>query len=167
MVFWITGLSGAGKTAVARELSALLAADGHAPIVLDGDDLLEVLQAGDAYDRESRHRRAYTYARLCALLARQGHTVVMATIALFHDVHAWNRRNIAGYFEIYLDVPLDVLRERDTKGIYGGGGEVVGIDVQAQVPLRPDLVLPTHGPLTPAHAAARIYDLHLRKGHAT
>jgi adenylylsulfate kinase-like enzyme len=46
------------------------------------------------------------YARLCRVLAEQGVTVVIATISLFKEVHAWNRENLPGYFEVYLKVPV-------------------------------------------------------------
>ena len=45
-------------------------------------------------------------SRLCRLLASQGTDVVCATISLFHEVQSWNRDNIPGYCEIYLQVPM-------------------------------------------------------------
>ena len=101
-VFWITGLSGAGKSTLARALQARLPQS----ILLDGDELRAVLGAtASGFDRQSRLELARTYARLCGLLAGQGHTVIMATISLFHEIHAWNRENLPGYREIFLDVP--------------------------------------------------------------
>ena len=80
-VFWITGLSGAGKSTLARALQARLPQS----ILLDGDELRAVLGAtASSFDRQSRLELARTYARLCGLLAGQGHTVIMATISLFH-----------------------------------------------------------------------------------
>jgi hypothetical protein len=105
-------------------------------------------------------------ARLCRLLAEQGNDVVCATISLFHEVQRWNRENIPGYREIYLRVPMDELRRRDSKGIYvgverGGGHDfvgldVVGVDVAAEIPKDPDLVLDNYGVLDVATAVNRI-----------
>jgi phosphohistidine swiveling domain-containing protein len=100
-------------------------------------------------------------ARLCRLLAEQGTDVICATISLFHEVHRWNRENIPSYREIYLRVPLDELRRRDSKGIYAGAErgdtrDVVGIDVPAEAPEAPDLVLDNHGSLDVATAVDRI-----------
>ena len=144
-VLWITGLSGAGKSTLARALCARL----PQTILLDGDALREVLGATtSAFDRAGRLGLARTYARLCGLLAAQGHTVVIATISLFHEIHAWNREHLPGYVEIFLDVPEAVRRRRDPKGLYaaeqaGSVRHMAGAETPVDFPKAPDLVLPT------------------------
>jgi cytidine diphosphoramidate kinase len=119
-VFWITGLSGAGKTTLGRELSSRLRAAGRPVTFLDGDALRSAIAEDLGHSAEDRRRSAMRNARLCRLLAEQGVDVVCATISLFHEVQRWNRENIPGYREIYLRVPIDELRRRDSKGIYAG-----------------------------------------------
>src|ERR1700675_1668824 len=131
-VFWITGLSGAGKTTLGLELSSRLRAAGRRVTFLDGDALRSVIAEDLGHSLDDRRRSAMRNARLCRLLAEQGVDVVCATISLFHEVQRWNRKNITGYREIYLRVPMDELRRRDTKGIYaraenGNGRDVVGL----------------------------------------
>lgn len=160
-VFWITGLSGAGKTTVGRELWSRLRAAGHPVIFLDGDALRAAIAEDLGHDAGNRRRSAMRNARLCRLLAGQGADVVCATISLFHEVQRWNRENIPGYREIYLRVPIDELRRRDTKGIYAGAQrgdarDVVGLDVVAEPPEAPDLVLDNHGALDVPTAVDRI-----------
>lgn len=144
-VIWITGLSGAGKTTLARALGARLP---HA-VLLDGDDLRAVLGAtSSGFDRAGRLALAQTYARLCKLLADQGHTVVIATISLFHEIHAWNRENLPGYLEVFLDVPEDVRRQRDPKGLYaaaqaGNVRHMAGAETTVDFPQAPHITLPT------------------------
>lgn len=142
-VIWITGLSGAGKTTLAKALLP------HLPgaVLLDGDALREVFGAQNtAFDASGRKKLALTYARMAGLLARQGLTVIVATISLFHEVHAWNRDNLPGYMEIFLDVPDEERRRRDPKGLYAAEqtGEVrhmAGGETKVELPLRPHLQL--------------------------
>src|SRR5580693_4391790 len=145
-VFWITGLSGAGKTTLGRELWSRLRASGRPVTFLDGDALRAAIAEDLDHSADDRRRSAMRNARLCRLLAEQGADVVCATISLFHDVQRWNRENILGYREIYLRVPLDELRRRDSKGLYsraqnGDARDIVGLDVQAEAPEAPDLIL--------------------------
>jgi adenylylsulfate kinase-like enzyme len=146
-VFWITGLSGAGKTTLGKELARRLRAAGRPVTFLDGDALRAAIAQDLSHSVEDRRQSAMRNAQLCRLLAEQGAEVVCATISLFHEVQQWNRENIPGYREIYLRVPLDELRRRDHKGIYAAGRDVVGLDVSAEVPETPDLVLDNFGEL--------------------
>jgi glutamine kinase len=160
-VFWITGLSGAGKTTLGQELCTWLRAAGRTVTFLDGDALRSVIAEDLGHGAADRRRSAMRNARLCRLLAEQGADVVCATISLFHEVQRWNRENIPGYREIYLRVPIDELRRRDSKGIYAGaqrgdGRDVVGLDLPAEAPEAPDLVLDNYGALDVATAVDRI-----------
>lgn len=160
-VFWITGLSGAGKTTLGRELWRRLRAAGRPVTFLDGDGLRAAIAEDLGHSAGDRRRSAMRNARLCCLLAEQGADVVCATISLFHEVQRWNRENIPGYREIYLRVPIGELRRRDNKGIYvrAHGGEardVVGLDVPEEAPEAPDLVIDNYGALDVATAVDRI-----------
>ncbi|OLS62860.1 hypothetical protein PSEMO_22140 [Pseudomonas putida] len=149
-VVWITGLSGAGKSTLAREFADGLRRQGRPVILLDGDELREVFGTTSDqplnYGRDGRLSLAMRYAHLCHVIAAQGHTVVIATISLFHEVHAWNRANLPGYFEIYLKVPLEELRRRDPKHLYkrfdaGELHNVAGLDLPIDEPDAPDWVV--------------------------
>ncbi len=160
-VYWITGLSGAGKTTVGRELWSRLRADGRPVTFLDGDALRAAIAEDLGHSAGDRLRSAMRNARLCRLLAEQGVDVVCATISLFHAVQRWNRENIPSYFEIYLRVPIDELQRRDSKGIYtkaqrGDARNVVGIDMPAEAPEAPDVVLDNYGALDVPAAVDRI-----------
>lgn len=115
-VIWITGFSGSGKTTLARNILPLLP---PTTILLDGDAMREVLgQTDSGYGYATRKQLAFVYARLAGMLAGQGFTVVVATISLFHDLHTWNRENLPGYLEVFLDVPDQERLRRDPKGLY-------------------------------------------------
>ena len=149
-VCWITGLSGAGKSTLAAEVVVRLRNQGKSVVMLDGDELREVFGAVEAnaenHGRDGRLALAMQYAHLCRIIASQGLTVVIATISLFKEVHAWNRKSLPGYFEVYLKVPVDELRRRDPKGIYrrydsGEISDVAGLDLIIDEPDAADWVV--------------------------
>ena len=167
-VVWITGLSGSGKSATAKHLALLLKSNQQPVLLLDGDELRAVFEP--LIDREksfepgARMMLATTYSNLCNLLARQGFNIVIATISLFDEIHALNRLSMPNYFEVYLDVPLEVLKQRDVKGIYENFQQnrlfnVVGGDIKFHIPKNLDLIINYHPDDTPESNAAKIFEL--------
>ena len=161
-VTWIIGLSGAGKTTIARELVAQLRDAGTCAVMLDGDALREVWGDDLGHTLEDRRRNAWRICRLCKLLDGQGVEVVCAILSLFEETRAWNRAHLSRYVEVFLDVPMEELKARDRRGLYRGAAEghvknVAGVDLPFERPRNPDLVL-TNGANSdsPGAAAAKI-----------
>lgn len=148
-VIWVTGLSGSGKTTLCEEILRQLRDKRHDVIGLDGDELRKVFSIGannisQSHDRNARLKLSMTYAHLSKTLSSQGFIVVIATISMFREVYEWNRKNLPGYFEVYLNVPIDELRRRNSKGIYSrfDAGElqnVAGLDLDVDTPKTPHL----------------------------
>ncbi len=153
-VYWLTGLAGAGKTTIGRLLTTRFRELGRQVIFLDGDIMREVLGATRGHSPAERQALARKYAAICRMLSRQGVDVICATISMFHAVRDWNRENIRNYVEIYLRVPLEVLSERDQKGLYSQAGagaidNVIGADSAFEEPLTPDLMIENDGSRSP------------------
>lgn len=160
-VYWITGLSGAGKTTIGKLFYQRLKHDFPNTVFLDGDILREVFGADMGYSEAERRKCAMRYARLCAMLQKQDLNVVCCTISMFDDVRAWNRRNICNYKEIYIKVTMETLYRRDQKGLYSGNTlekekEVIGIQIPIEEPTEPDLVLENNGDRTPEEQAEKM-----------
>lgn len=148
-VYWITGLSGAGKTTVGKLLYNHLLSQKDNVVRLDGDILREVFQNKD-YTREGRRALGFQYSRLCNMIAKQGIDVVICTVAMFDDVRAWNRENIENYVEVYLEVSMEELIKRDQKGMYTGKeSDLSGVTQEAELPKNPDLVIKNYGETKP------------------
>ncbi len=152
-VYWITGISGVGKSTLADLLHTTLRSRGSNVILLDGDVIRELLLDDSGFDRTTRLKIAKFNSRLCRFLSRQGMDVVCSTISLFHEVQEWNRKHIEHYIEIFLDAPMQVLKERDPKRIYqrATAGEltnVVGMDIAAEFPKSPEFTFITDGRIT-------------------
>lgn len=163
-VWWITGLSGAGKSTISRLVRDGLSARGCAALLLDGDVMRVILDETAALTPADRCRLGMTYGRLAREIAHQGPDVVCATISMFHVVRNWNRAHLPRYREIYLRVPLTELERRDPLGLYarargGEGAGVVGVDTPFEEPQCPDLVIDNFGAIDPAAAAVRILSL--------
>ncbi|MGY3807227.1 adenylyl-sulfate kinase [Aeromonas veronii] len=165
MVVWITGLSGAGKTTVAKCLVSKLRSAGKKNVVhLDGDELRDAFftdVAGDPHSHKNRLKIAYKYSTLCAMLSKQDITVVISTISLFEEIHQWNRDNISSYFEVFLDVPIEVLQERDVKGIYARYekekiSSVYGLDLKFDRPCNADMIFCYDAKITAEDIAEKI-----------
>ena len=100
-VIWITGLSGAGKSSVAKALKHSLTKYGVFSILLDGDILRSILEEdgekGTSYARKERIKLSKKYSQLCKNLSSQGFTVIIATVSMFDEIYLWNRKNLPNY----------------------------------------------------------------------
>jgi adenylylsulfate kinase len=146
--YWITGLSGAGKTTLAERLQGELIRSGEEVLLLDGDRVRGLFGDDLGHDSEARRRSAWRNARLCRALASEGFQVICATISMFHEVRAWARANVPGYTEIYLRVPEEERRRRDPKGLYRTPTDMAGLDQECELPDRPDFCFDNHGATT-------------------
>lgn len=159
-VYWITGLSGAGKTTIGTLLYEKIRSKKDNVVLLDGDTLREILKQ-EGYTNEERNRLAFQYSSLCYMLAKQGIDVVICTIAMYDNVRAWNKVNIKNYKEIYLKVPIKTLINRDQKGLYSRAlrkeiFNVLGMDIDFEEPKQPDLIICNDGKSTPNEVMKKI-----------
>ena len=167
-VFWITGLSGAGKTTIGRIFYETLKKEQSATVFLDGDALRQVFGGDLGYSADDRRKCAMRYSRLCCLLQGQGINVICCTISMYDSVRKWNRENIPDYKEVYIKVSMDTLQQRNQKGLYssaanGADHEVAGVQVEIEFPQNPDLIIENEGKETPEEQAQKIWRLFLEE----
>ncbi len=152
-VIWLTGLSASGKSTIAQEVQQLLKELGIVPLLLDGDEFREaVADHNCGHDPKNRVINAYRISRFANLAARQGLVVIVATMSLFHEIHNWNRKNFPDYFEVFIKADLEILKQRDPKGLYknfssGNAENLPGMDLTPEFPLNPDLIIDNNGQL--------------------
>ena len=162
---WLTGLSGSGKSAIARELLVQLHARGVDAAVLESDVLRTQLTPFPRYDEQDRDFFYATLSRLGALVVENDRPVLFDATANLRKYRDAARRRIARFAEVYVDTPLEVCRARDTKGLYKAGkaAHLPGVGAPYEPPLAPELTVPGDRG-TPAAAAAAVVALLAGKG---
>lgn len=145
VLVWITGLPGSGKTILSKEVYELIK-DAVPSIRMDGDIFREIMGDDLGYTIEDRKKNAFRLARMNKYLVEHGVVVICATVSLFKEVHDWNKKNIKNFLEVFIDVPENILHERDQKKLYSKGktGEirnVYGVDQTFDIPQNSDLVI--------------------------
>lgn len=143
-LIWITGLSGSGKTTIAKKLIEYY---NNKAILIDGDEIRKVLDlSSSGYDYNGRKHIAFIYARLCQLLSEQGFLVICATISMYDEVRQWNKDNNKYYCEIFLNVAESERKKRDPKKLYANYknnliNNMAGLDYQIELPKEPDIII--------------------------
>jgi adenylylsulfate kinase len=149
-VLWFTGLSGAGKSTLSAELARRLARAGCPVELLDGDEVRTHLSKGLGFSREDRDINVRRIGFVARLLARHGVIAITAAISPYRDVReeqrSLTRGDGAGFFEVYMECPIEVLAERDVKGLYRKAlaGEIphfTGVSDPYEPPAQPDVVI--------------------------
>ncbi|OEJ69562.1 adenylyl-sulfate kinase [Magnetovibrio blakemorei] len=146
MVIWMIGLAGSGKTTVGRALYERMKMKNPATVFLDGDHVREIMGDDLGHTIEDRERNGRRICNLCHYFDSQGIDVVACVLSLFHEQQDWNREHLTEYFEVFIDVPMAVLEERDQKQLYSGARagqikNVAGIDIPFTPPKQPNLVI--------------------------
>src|SRR5947199_1894925 len=143
---WLTGLSGAGKTTLTEKLVPELRARAVSVEVLDGDEVRTNLSKGLGFSKEDRDTNIRRIGYVSRLLARNGVGVITAAISPYREVRDEVRRAVeedgAQFIEVFVKCPLEVLKERDVKGLYkkalaGEIEEFTGVSDPYEAPLAP------------------------------
>lgn len=149
-VVWFTGLSGSGKSTVAREVEHALVENGHNAYVLDGDNIRHGLNKNLGFSPEDRKENIRRIGEVAQLFAEANVIVLTAFISpyredrdLARDLAPENR-----FFEILCDAPLEICEERDPKGLYkkaraGEIPEFTGISAPYEAPENAEMILYT------------------------
>lgn len=160
-VIWLTGLSGAGKSTTAEALVRLLQAAGRQTTLLDGDAVRTHLSRGLGFSRADRDTNVRRIGFVAAEVVKHGGIAVCAVVSPYRATRDEVRAMIGAdrFIEVFVDTPLDVCEQRDTKGLYGRArrGEIsglTGVDDPYEAPLAPAVRLDTvtHSPQDNARA---------------
>ena len=158
---WLTGLSGAGKSTIANALCEKLTAAAVPFELLDGDVVRTHLSKGLGFSREDRDTNVRRIGWVCHLLNRHGVAAVVAAISPYRATRDEVRATLDRFVEVHVDASLEVLVQRDVKGLYKKAlaGEIehfTGVTDPYEPPLSPEVVCRTDGTETAEQCAERI-----------
>ncbi len=149
-VLWLTGLSGAGKSTVALGIEHELAKLGYFVQILDGDNIRDGINNNLGFSLEDRHENIRRISEIAKLFKDGGIITVCCFISPTRNIREMSRKIIgdSDFIEVFLNTPLHVCEERDTKGLYKKArkGELknfTGIDSPYEAPLNPEISVTT------------------------
>ncbi len=147
-VLWFTGLPSSGKTTLAKMVENRLLERGLKVEVLDGDDIRKNLSKGLGYSKEDRDTNIRRVGYVCKLLSRNGVAAIASCISPYKEVRDEVRQDVGNFVEVYVRCPIDVLKERDVKGLYKKAlnGEIrgfTGVDDPYEEPDKPEVIVDT------------------------
>jgi bifunctional enzyme CysN/CysC len=149
-VLWFTGLSGAGKSTIANALEQRLAAMGHHTYLLDGDNVRHGLNKDLGFNDDDRVENIRRIGEVAKLFVDAGLIVVTAFISPFRSDRQMVRElfDESEFLEVFIDTPLEVAEQRDTKGLYAKARtglikNFTGIDSPYERPATAEIVLDT------------------------
>jgi len=148
---WLTGLSGAGKTAIAEPLARALKDRGLKIERLDGDIVRQSLTSDLGFTKEDRDENIKRITFVAKLLTRNGVGVICSFISPYRERRARTRQEIeegGAFIEVYVHCPVEVCAERDVKGLYeqAFAGEIenfTGVSDPYEPPENPEIVCHT------------------------
>ena len=145
---WFTGLSGAGKTTIAKKVEQILRDRGLKVESLDGDVVRTNLSKGLGFSKEDRDINIKRIGFVCNLLTRNGVTAIASAISPYREIRDHNRQLIGNFVEVYVKCSLETCIKRDVKGLYKKAlaGEIknyTGVSDPYEEPLNPEVVLDT------------------------
>ena len=145
LVIWFTGLPASGKSTLAASARKLLAAHGHAALLLDSDAIRPLIAPGLGYEPEDRDAFYWRLAELAGLLADQGLVILVAATAALRSYREVARRRAPAYAEVYLDVGREECARRDPKRLFAKARAAMASDLAGsraayEPPLHPSVV---------------------------
>ncbi|MBK6626478.1 MAG: adenylyl-sulfate kinase [Flavobacteriales bacterium] len=149
---WMTGLSGSGKTTIARELERMLHASQVHSIVLDGDNVRTGINSNLGFSEADRTENIRRIAEVAKLFVQNGAVVICCFVSPSIAIREQAKAIIGAddFIEVFIDTPLEECERRDVKGLYAKArsGEVkdfTGISAPFEAPISPTVRISTVG----------------------
>ena len=120
LCIWLTGLSGSGKTSIAKALQFKLMGVGIACIHIDGDEVRELISADLKFSKEDRIENARRIARISKLIHKNNFTSIVSSISPYKISREYARSIFPAdsFIEVYVNTSIETCKQRDPKRLY-------------------------------------------------
>ena len=142
ILFWITGLSGSGKTTISRLIKKDIIKNYGPTLLVSGDDLRTIFHF-NKYSLIERQLLAKKFCNFAKFITNQNINLIFATVTMMHAPRTWNRKNIEKYIEIFIKTNINKIIDAKKKKIYHKKniGDLVGLSIKPQNPKKPDIII--------------------------
>ena len=142
ILFWVTGLSGSGKTTIAKKIKKDIIQFYGPTLLVSGDNLRKIFNL-NKYTYHDRVLYSKQYCKFAKFATNQKINLIFASVGMMDSMRKWYRNNIDNYVEIYIRADLNKIIKLKRKKIYHKkkGGDIVGITIKPELPTHPDIVI--------------------------
>ena len=142
ILFWVTGLSGSGKTTISRKIKKYIDENYGPTLLVSGDDIRNIFNF-KKYTIEERRKLVLKYCKFSKFITDQNINLIFAVVGMMDEVRDWNKKNIRNYIEIFIKTDLKKIIKNKKKKIYHKKniGDIVGLDIQPEFPKKPDIII--------------------------
>ncbi len=142
ILFWITGLSGSGKTTFGKAIHKDIQKLYGPTIMISGDNVRKIFYL-KGHKKQERLKILKSYCQFAKFITNQNINLIFAVVGMFNEPRNWNRQNIDNYVEIYIKSNLKKIIKLNKKKIYHKKniGDIVGVDIKPEFPKKPDITI--------------------------
>jgi len=139
ILFWVTGLSGSGKTSISKKIFPMINKKFGPTILLSGDELRNIFNL-KKYDAKSRLSYGISFSKFAKHITDQKINLIINVIGMFDEVRKNNKNNIENYIEVFIEADLKKILKKGKKKIYKTNKiNIVGRGIKPQFPKKPNV----------------------------
>ena len=140
-MFWITGLSGSGKTSIANKIHKNISKMYGPSIVISGDNLRKIFEL-NKYDYQSRMLNMKKFTKFAKFITDKKINLIFAVVGLIEKPKIWSRKNIDNYIEIYVKTDIKKIIKKNKKKLYHNKKKnIVGLSIKPEFPKKYDILI--------------------------
>jgi adenylylsulfate kinase len=137
ILFWITGLSGSGKTTIAKKIAKKISYLYGPSLEISGDDFRKAFKLNN-FTYKSRIKNLWKYHHFCKLITDKKINLIFSIMGLYDRARNWNRKNIENYVEIYVEANMKkIMSQKRLETHLKRKRNIVGFDIKAELPKKP------------------------------